>query len=136
MIFSESIKEDGERYRGKENLRSMANAAAKKMQNFVSIVTESNYESFCEREKTKYHVVFFTDKKATPAIVKSISKKYLDRLSIGEIRSSEATLVQKFGIESFPTLVVLTDTESFKVEKYNGEFKADQLWKFLDNYAY
>ena len=93
MIFSESMKEDGERYRGKENKDSMANAAAKKMQNFVSTVTESNYASFCEREKTKYHVVFFTNKTATPAMVKYLSKKYLDRLSIGEIRSSEATLV-------------------------------------------
>jgi hypothetical protein len=31
IIFSESIKEDGERYRGKEDLNSMANSAARKM---------------------------------------------------------------------------------------------------------
>ena len=92
MIFSESTKEDGERYRGKEDINSMANAAAKKMQSFVSIVTESNYASFCDREKSKHHVIFFTDKKSTPAIVKSLSKKYLDRLLIGEIRSSEGGL--------------------------------------------
>ena len=50
LIFSESMKEDGERYKGKEDINSMANAAAKKMQSFVSIVSESNYASFCERE--------------------------------------------------------------------------------------
>jgi hypothetical protein len=93
IIFSESNKEDGERYRGKEDLNSMANAAARKMQNFVSIVTDSNYASFCEREKTKHHVILFTDKKTTPAILKSLSKKYLDRLLIGEVRSSESSLV-------------------------------------------
>jgi len=63
------------------------------MQNFVSVITESNYAAFNEREKTKYHVIFFTDKKSTPAVVKSLSKKYLDRLLIGEIRSSETNLV-------------------------------------------
>jgi protein disulfide-isomerase A6 len=136
MIFSESIKEDGERYRGKEDINSMANAAARKMQNFVSIITESNYPSFCEREKTKHHVILFTDKKSTPAILKSLSKKYIDRLLIGEVRISETNLIQKFGIDVFPTLVILTDSEQFKAERYQGELKADQLWKFLDNYAY
>jgi protein disulfide-isomerase A6 len=98
IIFSESMREDGERYRGKEDLNSMANAAARKMQNFVSIVTESNYPTFCEREKTKHHVILFTDKKSTPAILKSLSKKYIDRLLIGEVRTSESNLIQKFGI--------------------------------------
>jgi hypothetical protein len=31
IIFSESFAEEGERYRGKEDLNSLANAAARKM---------------------------------------------------------------------------------------------------------
>jgi len=99
-------------------------------------VTENNYPSFCEREPTKHHVLLFTEKKSTPAILKSLSKKYIDRLMIGEVRATETILIRMFGIEVFPTLVVLSDWHSFQAERYSGELKADQLWKFLDNYAY
>lgn len=54
------------------------NTAAKKMQSFVSVVTESNWESFIERERaTKHKVLLFTEKKTTPTIYKALSKKYL-----------------------------------------------------------
>lgn len=98
LIFSESFNEDGERYRGNLDLNSLANAAAKKMQSFVSIVSEQNYDSFCERENKNHHVILFTDKKSTPAILKSLSKKYIKKLLIGEVRSSETNLIQKFNI--------------------------------------
>lgn len=135
LIFSESFNEDGERYRGNLELNSLANAAAKKMQSFVSIVSEQNYDSFCERENKNHHVILFTDKKSTPAILKSLSKKYIKKLLIGEIRSSEPNLIQKFNIQQFPTLIVLTNCQDSQGEVYQGEFKVDQLSKFLDLYA-
>ena len=54
------------------------NTAAKKMQSFVSVVTENNWESFIERERaTKHKILLFTEKKTTPTIYKALSKKYL-----------------------------------------------------------
>ena len=44
--------------------------------------------------------------------------------------------MKQFGIESFPTIVALTDPENFGYEKYEGEMNIDQLTKFLGNYAY
>jgi hypothetical protein len=41
---------------------------------------------------TKYHVLLFTDKKTTPAIFKALSKKFLEKLVFGEVRSSEISL--------------------------------------------
>jgi hypothetical protein len=79
----------------------------------VSIVTEQNFDSFIQRDSSKHHVLLFTDKKTTPVIMKSLSKKYLNKLLIGEIRTSEAVLVDKFKIVKFPTLLVVSDAESF-----------------------
>ena len=93
MIFTESFSEDGDRYTGKMELNSIANAAAKKMQSFVSIVSEDNYLSFTERVHQKNHVLLFTDKKSTPAIMKALSKNYLNKLVMGEIRASEEKLI-------------------------------------------
>ena len=45
-------------------------------------------------------------------------------------------LVEKFQVTKFPTLLVVSDAESFKGDVYTGEIKVDQLSKFLDNYAY
>jgi len=39
-IFTESFSADGEKYQGNQDWNSIANAAAKKMQVFVSIVTD------------------------------------------------------------------------------------------------
>jgi len=88
---------------------AIINAAAKKMQNFVSSVNEANYDSFVERDSMKKHkILLFTDKKSTPTVFKSLSKKHIDRLNFGEIKASEEELVKKFGIESFPTIMALT----------------------------
>ena len=105
---------------------SIINAAAKKMQNFVSSVNAGNYESFVERDSMKKHkILLFTDKKSTPTVFKALSKKHIDRLNLGEIKSSEEELVKKFGIESFPTILALTQPDDYKGEKYEGELTVD-----------
>lgn len=43
MVYQESYSDDGERYTGKNDWRSIANFATSKMQSFVSIVTNDNY---------------------------------------------------------------------------------------------
>jgi hypothetical protein len=51
-------------------------------------VTAQNFEEFNSRgDKPK--VLFFTDKKTTSATIKALSKKYLDKLSFGEVRASD-----------------------------------------------
>lgn len=86
LTFSESYKDEGERYSGSMEWNAIGNFAAKKMQNFVSIVTSENYESFQNRDVQKPHALLFTDKKSTPAIFKSLSKKFISKLVFGEVR--------------------------------------------------
>lgn len=138
MIYTEEPGDDGERYRGKEDLQSLATASTKKMQNFVSVVNSENYEtSFLERDRaTKNKILLFTDKKSTPAVFKALSKKYKDRLLFGSVRNTETELCKKFGVTEFPTILALTDPEGYKGEKYKDDVKVDQLSKFLGNYAY
>ena len=102
------------------------NAAAKKMQSFVSVVTEENIDSFIERDRaTKHKILLFTEKKSTPTIFKALSKKYLDRLTFGEIKHTSASLIEKFGITNYPSIVALTDPENLGVDKYEGEMNID-----------
>jgi len=115
----------------------ISNAAAKKMQSFVSSVNTDNYEKFVEREReTKNKILHFTEKKSTPTVIKALSKKFKDKLNFGEIRASETELVQKFGVTQFPTILALKEPEEFIGERYEGELKVDQLTKFISSYAY
>ena len=104
----------------------LINAAAKKMQNFVSSVNKENYDSFAERDRmTKHKIILFTDKKATPTIFKALSKKHIDRLNFGEIKQGEEELLKLFGVTTFPTILALTEPEDYKGEQYEGEMTVD-----------
>ena len=46
LVFSENYGDEGDEFKGKMEWKSISNFATQKMQNFVSIVTMENYESF------------------------------------------------------------------------------------------
>ena len=56
---------------------------------------------------------------------KALSKKYLQRLNMGEVKNTEEVLVKKFGITAFPTIIALTDPENAGFDKYEGEMNID-----------
>ena len=89
LIFEEKFSDDGERYHDELKPEKIMNAASKKMKNFVQVVTDDNYDTFVQRERlTKNKVLLFTDKKSTPTLFKALSKKYLERLNLGEVKQS------------------------------------------------
>ena len=55
----------------------------------------------------KHKILLFSDKKATPTIYKALSKKFLNGLIFGEIRSTETDLLKKFNITTFPVVMAL-----------------------------
>ncbi len=139
MVFQENYSDDGERYTGKPEWKSIANFATAKMQSFVQLVTGAgdSYTSFVERDPTKYKVLLFTERKTTAPIFKALSKQFKDKLLFGEVRKSQAEdLVAKFKVTQFPTLLAITDPFSFESETYQGELKIDRLTKFLNQYSY
>jgi protein disulfide-isomerase A6 len=116
---------------------AIANFAARKMQSFVSIVSDINYEQFAGRDATtKHKILLFSEKKSTPALFKALSKKFKDKLVFGEVKSSETDLVKAFGVTKFPTLIAVTDFDSHEGVAYDSELKVDQVTKFLSTYAY
>jgi hypothetical protein len=81
-------------------------------------------------------VLLFTERKTTAPIFKALSKQFKDKLLFGEVRKSEADLIQKFKVMTFPTLLAVTDPFTHEGETYSGELKIDRLTKFLNNYSY
>lgn len=67
-------------------------------------------------------MLYFTDKKQTSAVLKALSKKYLNKLSFGEVRAGDE-LAKSFNVEKFPTLLVMT--ADYSGDFYDGEMKVD-----------
>lgn len=110
--------------------KDIAQSAAIKMQSFVRVVNSENYDSFINDDPQKNKIILFTDKKRTSPLFKSLSKAFKDRLSFGEVRKVEESgskgLFEKFGVNQTPTLMALSNPESFKGEIYDtNEMKID-----------
>ena len=72
--------------------------------------------------------MLFTERKTTAPIFKALSKQLKDKLVFGEVRrGSEPELVKRFTVQTFPTLLVVTNPDIPEFEVYNGEFKIDRL---------
>ena len=79
-------------------------------------------------------MLLFTERKTTSPLLKVLSKELKGKLAIGEVRSSEAALVARFGISKFPTLMGLTSGSSGEV--YEGDYNRDKLERWMRNFMY
>lgn len=136
IVFPANIAAEGIQYEGPMTYQAISNFAANQMENFVRFVNDENYNSFASEEPEKNKVLLFTSRKSTPPVLKALSKEFKGRLIIGEVRQTSKGLIEKFGISSFPTVLVVTDPSGYKGIKYEGEFKKDHLYRFLREYAY
>ena len=75
------------------------------MQSFVRTVTAENYESFVEENPDKNKILLFTDRKTTAPLFKSLSKTYKDKLVFGEVKKSETSIYENYGITETPALL-------------------------------
>jgi hypothetical protein len=89
------------------------------------VVNSDNYEKYIETDTHKNKVLIFTEKKNTPPLIKSLSKTYKEKLGFGQVKK-DPELFAKFGVTTFPTLMVLTDPLDYKGELYDmTELKID-----------
>jgi len=71
---------------GAKNWKNISTAAAKKMQSFVRTVNNDNYNSFVDEQPEKMKILYFTERKTTAPLFKSLSKTYKDKLVFGEVK--------------------------------------------------
>ena len=135
VYFPENSQQE-EIYKGNKKWEDIFKFGSSKMQSFVRNLNSGNYADFLAENPALHKILLFTQRKSTPPLFKALSKHFKNKLSFGEIRSSEKELGQKFGITAFPSVVVISDGENFKGTNYEGNLTRDSLDKFLNQYAY
>ncbi|WYZ44662.1 hypothetical protein EsH8_VII_001098 [Colletotrichum jinshuiense] len=121
-----------EDYQGPRTATGIVEAVIDKIANHVKRVTDKDLDSFLEGDKPK--AILFTEKGSTSALLRSVAIDFLDAVTVGQVRSKEAKAVEKFGVKSFPTLVLLPGGDKEPII-YDGELKKDGLVSFISQVA-
>merc|ERR1711972_673080 len=78
------------------------------------------------------HVIFFTDRKSTPPLLKALSIEFMGRAALGIVLTdAEAALVSRLGVDKRPAMLHVLDEDSLEADRFDKEFKKEALSRFL-----
>lgn len=117
-----------EDYQGARTASAIAEAVASKITNHVTRLTDKDFEKFLEGDKPK--AILFTEKGTTSALLRSLAIDYLDVVSVAQARNKEKKVAEKFGIDKFPSFVLLPG-EGKEPVVYSGELNKKDMLEFL-----
>ena len=115
-----------EDYQGPRTASGIAEALVAKINNHVTRLADKDVDAFLEGEKPK--AILFTEKGTTSALIRSIAIDFLDVISVGQVRSKESKVVERFSIDKFPTLVLIQGDDTVV---YEGELNKKDMVEFL-----
>ncbi|ELR04373.1 hypothetical protein VC83_06578 [Pseudogymnoascus destructans] len=128
--FGKPIVED---YQGAREAKPIVEAVSAKIANHVSKVTDKELDAFMAENVDTHKAILFTEKGSTSSLLKAIAIDFLGGIKVSQIRSKEPRAVEMFGIEKFPTIVLLPAGNGASATTYDGELKKDDIVKFLSS---
>lgn len=123
-----------EDYQGPRTASGIVDAVVEKINNHVKRVSDKDFDSFLSTGNDTAKVILFTEKGTTTALLKSIAIDFLGSLSVAQVRNTQKKAVETFGIEKYPTLVLLPGGDKDGIV-YDGEMKKEAIVKFLSQAA-
>lgn len=117
-------------YQGPRTASAIVDAVVQQINNYVVRIEDKSLDKFLSDKNETAKAILFTEKGTTSALLKSIAIDFSDVITIGQVRNKETKAVETFGIEKFPTLVLLPGGDAPGIV-YDGEQKKDAIVKFL-----
>lgn len=119
-----------EDYQGARSAKAIVDAVVEKIPNHVKRVTDKSLDGWLKEGGAGAKAILFSDKGTTSALLKALAVDYLGSVSVAQIRDKEQSAVEKYGITSFPTFVVLPAGSEDPVV-YTGDLKKEAMSKFI-----
>ena len=123
-----------EDYQGARSAKAIVDAVVDRIPNHVKKLTDKDLDQWLSEEPESSKVVLFTEKGTTSALTRALAIDFLGSVRVGQIRSKESGAVEKFGVENFPTLVLLPGGDKEPIV-YDGELKKKPIVDFLSQVA-
>ncbi|KAF2221924.1 hypothetical protein BDZ85DRAFT_320220 [Elsinoe ampelina] len=123
-----------EDYQGPRNAKGIVEAVKDKITNHVTRLTGKNLDKWLETDKDKPRAILFTEKGTTSALLKALAIDYLGGLPVAQVRDKETEIADKYGVDSFPTFLLLPAGDGEPI-KYDGKLEKIAMSKFLSTVA-
>ncbi|KAK1779496.1 hypothetical protein QBC45DRAFT_135476 [Copromyces sp. CBS 386.78] len=117
-------------YQGQRTASAIVDAVVSRINNHVVKVEDKNLDKFLSDKNETAKALLFTDKGTTSALLKSVAIDFLDVITVGQVRNTQSTAVSTFGVDKFPTLILLPGGDAPGIV-YDGEIKKAAMVKFL-----
>jgi protein disulfide-isomerase A6 len=123
-----------EDYQGQRSAKGIVDAVKDKIPNTVKRVTDKNLDDWLADKNETAKAILFSDKQPVSATLRTLAVDFAGLVSVAQIRNKETKAVETFGVDNYPTLVLLPGGTQDAV-KYDGEMKKDAMVEFLSQIA-
>ena len=123
-----------EDYQGARSASGIVDAVKAAIPNNVKKITDKGLSAFLESDNATSKAILFSDKGTTSALIKVLATEYLGNMNFAQVRNKESAAVKMFGINEYPTLIVLPGYTKSPV-KFDGLYQKAAMKEFLSEYA-
>lgn len=123
-----------EDYKGARSAKAIVDAVVERIPNHVKRLADKDVDEWLSKDTDTPKAILFTEKGTTSALLRSVAIDFLGSINVAQIRNRETEAVEKFGISSFPTLILLPGGDKEHVV-YDGELKKKPIVEFLSQAA-
>jgi len=92
-------------------------------------------DDFLALEPEQPKALLFSSKSSTAPMFKAAALEFKSRILLGEVKHTDAALVERFGVTQFPTLLVLPKDGEGEAIRLHGTLNRESLVSFLEEHA-
>jgi len=118
-----------EDYNGPRTAKGIVDAVVEKIPNHVRRLKDGELEAWLG-SGSEAKAILFSEKGSTGALLKALAVDFLGGVDVAQMREKEREAVKLYGIEKFPTLVLIPAPGDEAI-KFEGEMKKDAMVAFL-----
>ena len=123
-----------EDYQGQRTSKGIVSAVKDKIKNHVKRLDDGSIDSWIDTDKDKPKAILFSEKSLPTALLKALAIDFLGSISVGQIRKKDKALCKRFGVTTFPSILLLPGGDAEPVT-YDGKLDKQLLIDFLSQAA-
>lgn len=121
-------------YQGARTAAGIIEAVKGIIPNHVKRITDKGLNDWLKESNDTAKAILFSDKGTTSALIKVLASHFYGNMPFAQIRDKDTVAVATFGIEKYPTLLVLPGGTA-PVVIYDGQLEKTAMAEFLGKYA-
>ena len=123
-----------EDYQGARESNDIVESVKRAIPNNVKRITDKGLTDWLEADNSTAKAILFSEKGVTSALTKVLANEFVGNLIFAQIRNKEAAANEMFGVQEYPTLLVLPGGTQEPVV-YDGAFTKTAMKEFLSQHA-